>query len=186
MPNTKILMVTADYYKRNSVTNLNVDDEYIIPHIIKAQIHIERVLGSNLFNLVGSEITSGTVNPRIVTLLENYIQPALVEWVTYISLPYYNFKITNKAVSKKSSDNSEPASLQEINFLRQDIRDDAEYLSDRMTKFLQTNLSTYPEYATGNGDYDDIKPSKKNFFGGIFLQGNDLGNGDGSDNPNCC
>ena len=182
MPTNKILMLSADYYKRNSVVNLNVDNELIQPHIFKAQnMNIERVLGSDLFNLVLSEIESNTVSTRIENLLENYIQPALVEWVTYTALPYLNYKVTNKAVVKKSSDNSEASDLTEINFLRQDIRDDAEYLSERTTKFLKANLTTYPEYNTGNSDIDDIKPVRNNFFSGIYLGDSKLNN----DNE-CC
>ena len=170
MPTNKVLMLSADYYKRNSVVNLNVDEELLHPQIIKAQnMNIERVLGSDLFNIVLAEITAQTYTARITTLLEDYIQPALVEWITYTTLPYLNYKFTNKSVSKKSSDNSEPSELNEINFLRQDIRDDAEYLSERMTKFLEANLTVYPEYNNGNTECDDIKPSKLNFVSGIYL-----------------
>mgnify|MGYP003626146047 CR=1 FL=1 len=170
MPNNKILLITADYYKRNSVVNLNVDEELIHPQIIKAQnMNIERILGSNLFNTLLSQVATSTVEARMVLLLEDYIQPCLVEWVTYTALPYYNFKITNKSISKKSSDNSEPSELNEVNFLRQDIRDDAEYLSDRLTKYLEASLDVFPEYDTNNSDYDDIKPVKSNFFSGIYL-----------------
>ena len=171
MPNNKVLMLTADYYKRNSVVNLNVDEELIHPQIIKAQnMNIERILGSDLFNIVLAEITAQTYTARITTLLEDYIQPALVEWITYTALPYLNYKFTNKSISKKSSDNSEPSELNEVNFLRQDIRDDAEYLSERMTKFLEANETTYPEYNNGNTECDDIKPTKVNFINGIYLR----------------
>ena len=182
MPSNKVLMLSTDYYKRNSVVNLNVDNELLTPHIVKAQnMNIERILGSDLFNLVLSEIEANTVSTRVVNLLENYIQPALVEWITYTALPYLNYKVTNKAVVKKSSNNSEATDLTEINFLRQDIRDDAEYLSERMTKFLKANLITYPEYNTGNSDIDDIKPVKNNFFSGIYLGDNRT-----DDSNECC
>lgn len=184
MPNNKILLITADYYKRNSVVNLNVDEELIHPQIIKAQnMNIERVLGSNLFNTLLAEVSSGTVSARMVTLLEDYIQPCLVEWVTYTALPYFNFKITNKSVSKKSSDNSTPSELNEVNFLRQDIRDDAEYLSDRLTKYLQASLDVFPEYDTNNSDYNDIRPVKNNFFSGIYLNNN---NNNTNNDDECC
>ena len=99
MPTNKILLITSDYYKRNSVVNLNVDDSLINPQIIKAQnLNIERVLGSDLFNLLLSEVEAQSVSSRMVTLLEDYIQPALVEWVTYAGLLYFNYKVTNKAV----------------------------------------------------------------------------------------
>ncbi|QDP49141.1 MAG: hypothetical protein Unbinned706contig1001_20 [Prokaryotic dsDNA virus sp.] len=184
MPNNKILLITADYYKRNSVVNLNVDEELIHPQIIKAQnMNIERVLGSNLFNTLLEQVSLSNVEPRMVTLLEDYIQPALVEWVTYTALPYFNFKITNKSVAKKSSDNSTPSELNEVNFLRQDIRDDAEYLSDRLTKYLQASLDVFPEYDTNNSDYDDIKPVKNNFFSGIYLSNN---NNNTNNDDECC
>jgi hypothetical protein len=170
MPNNKVLLITADYYKRNSVVNLNVDSELIHPQIIKAQnLNIERALGTNLFNVLMSEVSAGTVTPRMVTLLEDYIQVALVEWVTYAGLLYFNYKVTNKAVVKKSSDNSEASNLNEVNYLRQDVRDDAEYYTDRLVKFLCANEVTYPEYINGNINDDDIVPSKKSFFGSIYL-----------------
>lgn len=162
--------MTADYYKRNSVVNLNVDEELIHPQIIKAQnLNIERVLGTNLFDVLLSEVSAGTVSARMVSLLEDYIQPALVEWVTYSGLLYFNYKITNKAVVKKSSDNSEASSLNEVNFLRQSVRDDAEYYTDRLSKYLCANEVLYPEYIEGNINDNDISPSKKSFFGGIYL-----------------
>ena len=150
--------------------NLNVDEELLHPQIIKAQnLRIEKILGTNLFDTVLTEIDAQSYTARIITLLEDYIQPALVEWVTYTALPYLNYKITNKSISKKSSDNSEPSDLNEVNYLRQNIRDDAEYYSERMTKFLEANTGTYPEYLEGNADCDDIKPSKLNFISGIYL-----------------
>tara|TARA_R110000782_G_scaffold71112_1_gene142704 strand:+ start:117 stop:632 length:516 start_codon:yes stop_codon:yes gene_type:complete len=170
MPNNKVLMLTADYYKRNSVVNLNVDEELLHPQIIKAQnMRIEKILGTNLFDTVLTEIDAQSYTARIITLLEDYIQPALVEWVTYTALPYLNYKITNKSISKKSSDNSEPSDLNEVNYLRQNIRDDAEYYSERITKFLESNKDIYTEYINGNTDCDDIKPSKLNFISGIYL-----------------
>ena len=141
MPNNKVLLITADYYKRNSVVNLNVDTELIHPQIIKAQnLNIERALGTNLFNVLMAEVSAG-----------------------------FNYKVTNKAVVKKSSDNSEASNLNEVNYLRQDVRDDAEYYTDRLVKFLCANEVTYPEYINGNINDDDIVPSKKSFFGSIYL-----------------
>ena len=173
MPNNKILLMTADYYKKNSVVNLNVESDINI-HIVKAQnMHIERILGTNLFDTVLEQVRTGSVDSRIETLIRDYIQPALIEWTTYVALPYYNYKIANKGVVRKSSDNSESSELNELNFIRQDIRDDAEYLSERMTKFLDAKSDIYTEYDNGNDDCDDIRPSKTSFFSGIVLKNND-------------
>lgn len=189
MPTKDILMMTTDYYKRNTVVNLNVDNELIIPHIITAQNKwIEKMLGTNLFNIVKSEIRSGTVSTRIKDLIEEYIQPTLVHYVTYDALPFFNFKITNKSVSKKFSDNSDYAELNEVNYLRGLVRDNAEYMADRLTKFLlEDNGVTYPEYINGNDAVDEIRPSRQNFHFGIYLSGNDCGSDcyDCDDNGTC-
>ena len=176
MPTNNTLLMTADYYKRNSAVNLNVDAELIIPHIKKAQnMWIEKILGTNLFDVVVSEIQAGSVSSRIETLLKDYIQPVLVEYTTYVALPYLNYKITNKAISKKFSDNSDYAELNEMNYLKSAVRNDAEYLANRLTKFLQADSGqTYPEYFEGIDSCDKIAPSRKNFFGGIYLAGNDV------------
>ena len=173
MPTKDILFMTTDYYKRNTVVNLNVDDELIVPHIIKAQNKwVEKILGTNLFNIVKSEISSGTVSARIKTLIEDYIQPTLVQYVTYDALPFFNFKITNKSISKKFSDNSDYAELNEVNYLRGLVRDDAEYMAERLTKFLMADEGkVYPEYINGNDEIDEIRPSRQNFHFGIYLNG---------------
>ena len=175
-----ILFMTTDYYKRNSVINLNVDDELVIPHIKKAQnMWIEKIVGTKLFDVIIAEIRAGSVSSRIDTLLRDYIQPVLVEYTTYVALPFLNYKITNKSVSKKYSENSDYSELNEINYLRAQIRNDAEYLADRVSKFLMADSGqVYPEYYEGVSSCDEISPSRKNFFGGIYLTGPDLDNCD--------
>lgn len=171
MPNNKILLITEDYYKKNSVVQLNVEANIQI-HIIKAQnLHIERILGTNLFNTIMEQITNNSVEPRMKTLIDGYIQPALVEWTTYVAIPYINYSFTNKSIVKKSSEESEASSLKEINFLRNDIRDDAEYMSNRLSLFLKANDDVYTEFKNGNDDEDDIKSARGGiFFGGIVLK----------------
>jgi len=135
---------------------------------------IEKILGTNLFNAVKDEIRDKNVTDRIKTLIEEYIQPTLVHYTTYEALPFFNFKVTNKAVSKKFSDNSDYSELNEINYLRSLVRDNAEYMAERLTKFLLADEGkVYPEYITGNNKQNEIRPSRKNFHFGIYLSGYD-------------
>jgi spore coat polysaccharide biosynthesis protein SpsF (cytidylyltransferase family) len=174
MPTKDVLFMTTDYYKRNTVVSLNVDNELIIPHIISTQNKwIEKILGTKLFNVVKQEIKDASVSNRIKTLIEEYIQPTLVHYTTYEALPFFNFKVTNKAVSKKFSDNSDYSELNEINYLRGLVRDNGEYMAERLTKFLMADDGkVYPEYITGNNEEDEIRPSRKNFHFGIYIAGN--------------
>ena len=165
-----VLFISETFLKDNTLLHENIDFKYLRPVVLMCQdIHIQHKIGTTLYDELKAQITASSLTTANETLLEDYIQPALVEWVTYSSILYFNYKITNKAVVKKSSDNSEASSLNEVNFLRQSIRDDAEYYTDRLAKYLCANEVLFPEYIEGNINDDDIVPSKKSFFGGIYL-----------------
>jgi hypothetical protein len=74
----------------------------------------------------------------------------------------------NKGVMIKNSENSQPADLTEIQFLMDRAKNKAEELAERTTRFLRHNSSTYPLY-TANAQYDEIRPNRNNYTGGIFV-----------------
>ena len=162
--------MSIQYYRDNTIANGNIDSELLKPAIIKAQnMHIERLLGTTLFDKVISDIDNNTVSGNTKILLDSYIQPTLLEWTTYEALPWLNYKLTNKAVSKKNSDNSDYSELSEVGWLMSNVRDDAEYLSRRLVDYLCANEELFPEYKTGNDDEDDIKPTSDTYFSGFIL-----------------
>jgi ABC-type iron transport system FetAB ATPase subunit len=177
-----ILFISTDYMKQNSVINDNVDDELIIPSIIKSQdLYIEPILGTDLMNRLKTDIsgTSGQVAGLYKTLLDEYVQKTVREWATYEATINLNYKYTNKSVALKSSDNSTPSTIEEIIYLREQIRNTAEYYSQRITAYLCANSSLFPEY-TSNNDSDDIRPNSSSYFNGLYLEGNG-----GCGNCNC-
>lgn len=166
-----ILFVNVEYVRDNSMINGNVDNSVIEPFIKKCQDkYIEPILGTDLLEVMKTKVSGGTVTGAYKTLMDEYIQKTLVEWIVFEGLPFFNYKITNKAVSKKESDNSTASDLDEIKFLRQNVRDTAEYYSQRITNYLIANQSSFPEY-TSNNDSDDIRPNKSSYFNGIYLSG---------------
>ena len=187
MPTSKVLFISTQYLRDNTPINGNVDSELIEPFIIQAQnVNIERVIGTGLFNDIKTNITNNTVSGLTKTLLDDFIQPALKEWVVYHSLPFLNYKFTNKAVSKKSSDNSKPSDLAEIQYLRGSVRDIAEYMSTRLTDYLteQSNKGNFPLYRNPGNTLDTIRPVRRNYFNGLYTGrgGQDCTFGEGSVN----
>lgn len=164
-----ILFISTDYLKQNSVINDNVDDELLIPSIVKSQdLYIERILGTDLMNKLKSDITGGSVTGNYKILLDDYVQKTVREWATYEATISLNWKYTNKAISQKSSENSEPSAVSDITYLREQIRNTAEYYGSRLTAYLCANSSLFPEY-TSNNDDDDIRPTHDNFFNGMYI-----------------
>lgn len=172
-----VLFITTQYLKDNTVINDNLDSELLEPFIVQSQDkYIEPILGTDLYNKLKSDITGSSVSGVYKTLLDEYVQKTLIHWALYEAMPFLNYKLTNKAVSKKDSDNSEPADLDEVKYLRQGIRDTAEYFSQRITDYLCANSTSFPEY-TSNNDLDDIRPNSTSYFSGLYL-GDGTGNCD--------
>ena len=169
MATNKVLFLSVDYLRDNTVINGNVDSELLEPFILLAQnVHVETIVGTKLYNDIIAKIEADTLTGNNKTLVDDYLQPALVQWSLYESLPFINYRLTNKAISTKSSDNSEAVELDELHYLRTNVRDVAEYMSERATKFLRANKTLYPLFSL-NVDCDEIKPNKTNYFSGIVF-----------------
>jgi len=168
MPTNKVLFISANYLRSNSIIGGNVDSTLLEPYITMAQnIHIEAILGTKLYDSLILNISSLSVVDKL--LMDNFIQPALIQWAMYEGLPFINYKFTNKSVSTSSSDNSDPVGLEEIHYLRQSVKDAAEYLSERTTKYLKANLTDYPLYSSNGDKINEIHPNKDNFNSGIVF-----------------
>jgi len=76
--------------------------------------------------------------------------------------------MTNKAVSTQSSEFSQPSTLEDIKYLRQSIRDLAEFLTKRLTKYLCDNQSLFPEYQ--NPDTPENLPKNSRVYtSGVYI-----------------
>ena len=169
MATNKVLFLSVDYLRDNTVINGDVDSELLEPFIMLAQnVHIEAVVGTKLYNSIIADIEADTLTGVDKDLVDNYLQPALVQWSLYEALPFINYKLTNKSIATKNSDNSDPVQLDELHYLRTNVRDVAEYMSERATKFLKNNTDLYPLFLE-NYECDEIKPNKSNYYSGIIL-----------------
>lgn len=166
----KTRFVSIDFLYKNTVIEANVDSTILTPIIDKAQlIYIEGVLGTALYNKMKSDVQSGSLSGNYLTLMTEYIQPALADWVVYEAYPQIWSRITNKTVSTSSSDNAIPLSADDVKWVREGVRDSAEYLTQRVSKYLMANQSLFTEYTNPGSSIDTVQPKRNNMFGGIYL-----------------
>lgn len=163
----RVQFVSTDYIYKYTLIEPNVDPDLITKNIWKAQdLNIQSCLGQNLFTKLVSDCPNFT--GQYQTLVIDYLQPALAEWVVYHTLPFINFRLTNKAVSQKSSDNSAPSTVDDLKWLRDQVRNNAEFYSERIKDYIKNNLEQFPEFYTSEpGNPFDIKPNRSNYFSGI-------------------
>jgi hypothetical protein len=174
----KAKFITFEYLVKWTIMDENVDANLVEPFILQSQdINIQTIIGNTLYvRLMNDIITTGTTTGYYLTLMTDYIQPAQAQWAIYHSLPFLNYKLTNKAVSEKSSDNSAVTPLETVQYLRNTIRDNAEFLSTRIREYIINNQTQFPEYFIGNGNVLQIRPSINQYFGGVYLGGRGSGN----------
>jgi len=73
----------------------------------------------------------------------------------------------NKDIVRKISETSSAATLDDIKYLRNIVRDTAEYYATRMVDYISNNTDKYPEYSSNSGG--DLSPTKDTYFSGIVL-----------------
>ena len=169
---TQTLYISENRLKESTTINQNVDTELLVPNIKIAQDkYILTKLGSDLDNKLQTLIQDGELgdsgNENYKTLVNTYIQPALVQWTFYESIVFLGFKFQNKDIMRKNSETGTPASLDDIKFLRQEVRNTAEWYTERLVDYLCHNNDLFPEYSTNTNE--DVRSSSKNYFNGMNL-----------------
>lgn len=163
------LAITERYLKDNSIINDNVDAKILSPIVLLVQDkYLHPILGSDLFDEISTQIKAGSVDVENQALLDDYILPMMLWYCLSESTPAFKYRYMNKGVMVKNSDNSSAADLSEIKFLMDKWEVNAKMYAERITRFLEANVVTYPLYCA-NPDCDDIKPVKTNYRTSIYL-----------------
>ena len=146
-----INFIDANYVKTNSIIQQNVDDSLISSTIKKTQnIKIQQVLGDKFYEYLNLAIINGTLNADEEKLLKEYINTCLLEWTVYNIIPYINFKLSNTSVIKQAGDNAQSSGLDELQYLRNDIKSMANFYEERLIKYLNNNEDLFPVYKEEN------------------------------------
>jgi hypothetical protein len=164
------LMMGETYLKQMTIINDNVDMKIITPTIEDVQrLYVEDVLGTQLFNQILSQIGSSSVSSANQTLLDSYILPFMKYYVLMEVSPVFKLRYMNKGLMVKSSENSQPASQEEMLYIMDRWRDNAQKLANKCTDYLRDNTATYPLFLT-NYRYYESQPNQNNFSSGFYTK----------------
>ncbi len=147
-------------------TNGNLDVDSFIQYIFIAQeIHLQRLLGSDLYESLEAKISGGTLSGNYLTLVRDYVKQPLCHWAMVEAMPFLGIKISQNGIFRHNSENSTTLTQDEIDKLIEKERSTAQYFSNRLIDFLTNNASTmFPEYYTNSNG--DINPDDVSDFGG--------------------
>ena len=168
---SRVLFIGTARLKKQTPIQQNVDDDLLNNYIFRAQeTHIHQYLGTDLYNALKSKIVANTLTGNYKTLMDDWISNCLIEWSFYEVMPFISMKITNKSIGRGNADYLAEADLADLKYLRQTVRDTAEFYGTRLILHLKEYPELYPEYQTNSG-LDKIIPNSSAYFNGVYLGG---------------
>ena len=163
-----VLFVNEDKLKSSTAINYNVDTAFLLPFLKIAQDkHLQIILGTKLYDKLQTEITAGTLANPYKTLVDDYIQDAIIHYALVEALPFISFQIKNGSITQKNSENGTAATRQDVDYLVQKERDSAEFYGQRIVEYLCNDSSSFPEYSQNTGA--DLNPISNAYYTGIKL-----------------
>lgn len=165
-----VIFIGEDYIKKTSYIDENVDVKLLRNSILETQdFRIEPIVGTGLYNELKDQVDSGTKTALNNTLLNTYLAPALKYWVLIDASLILNYKIMNKSIVKRTSDNTEQLDLSELDRLMNHFKIRAEFYSEKATKYLIENEASYPLYNDAGDGFDTVHPYRNNYTQGLYL-----------------
>ena len=168
-----VLFISEEKLKESTAINLNVDVDLLLPYVRQAQkLYVETKLGTDLTQKLKDLITAGTIgnvgNEAYKTLLDDYVGDMLPNWAFYHAVPFLRFKIENGNIYSKTSETGTALSETEAQHLREEVRNTAEYYTERLIDYITNNTSSFPEYNTNSGA--DVSPDSNAYYNGMNLE----------------
>jgi len=168
-----VLFISEEKLKESTAINLNVDIDLLLPYVRQAQkLYVETKLGTDLTQKLKDLIVAGTIgnvgNEAYKTLLDDYVGDMLPNWAFYHAVPFLRFKIENGNIYSKTSETGTALSETEAQHLREEVRNTAEYYTERLIDYIRNNTSSFPEYNTNSGS--DVNPDSNAYYNGMNLE----------------
>ena len=143
-------LITEDYFKTYSPIPDNYNIKEIKPYFhVAEKLWIEPIIGMPLYEELLDEVEKDEVTPENATLLLN-IYPLLAFAIVYESLPFVGYHLSQVGITKGKSEISEPVSINDVNYISTQLRNQCETMKKLLKKFLDENAEHYPLYYADN------------------------------------
>jgi len=162
------LLITPEDVLRYSNLNGNVDSDKFVQYIAIAQdMHVQRLLGTDLLEKVQADIISGTLTGNYLSLVTDWVKPALIHWSLVEFLPMGSITIGNGGIYRHQPENATALDKRDVDSLVSQERDFAVYYSNRLVDYLCNNSTLFPEYSSNSNE--DVSPSTENNWCGWVM-----------------
>jgi len=102
-------------------------------------------------------------------LLDDYIVDALIYFVMSELPQGLSFQFYNKGLLRKTGENQESPSMQDMIDVANRYKARAEFYKQRLIKYLKQNNALYPNYLNFGSGIDSIKPDNEGYTVSMYL-----------------
>jgi hypothetical protein len=164
------LFISVQSIKDRTGLHANVDEKLVLPEIKTAQdMYILPALGSALYNELQSAVEAATYTQLQTTLLDDYIVDCLIYFVMSELPQGLSFQFYNKGLLRKTGENQESPSMQDMIDVANRYKARAEFYKQRLIKYLKQNNALYPNYLNFGSGIDSIKPDNEGYTVSMYL-----------------
>ena len=179
---TNTLLISPSELKSESLINSNCDDKPLSNIVTTTQeIYLVKILGTPLMRklqeLVYNQVKglpdniTQAGNEQYFDLLENYVKPYLRYHALKSFVVENSFKFRNAGVVRVSDTNLNYTSVDDIKFLQSHFETYIAEFEDRLSKYLCSNKSNFPELQAEIPSFMDSPSVGKDYSntGGLWL-----------------
>ena len=143
-------LITEEYFKTYSPIPDNYNIKEIKPYFhVAEKLWIEPIIGMPLYEELLDEVEKNEVTPENATLLLN-IYPLLAFAITYESLPFVGYHLSQVGITKGKSEISEHMKNNNEKYISTQLSNQCETMKKLLKKFLDENAEHYPLYYADN------------------------------------
>ena len=159
------LLINEEQLRLYTPISGTFDWAYITPHIITAQDKdIQPLIGQPLFQRLLTGIFDDDLTDNEKLLLNDYVAKTLANWAMYHAYPFLPSKLVQSTLAKIETDDSTPVELEEAQLLSQRLKATANFYSERLRDWLDTNGELFSEYeTTTDGELEPSDDKTYNF-----------------------
>jgi len=166
------LFITRNDIIKNTPLNGSIDADKLLPFVRTAQEkQILTLLGTVLYDKLQADILSNTAfTGYYLDLMNEHVKPTLIWYSAVEYIPFSQISFKSEGAVKHKSDQSEAPSQREIDYLKEQARQNADWYATRMQNYLISYSDQIPEYLESVGNQTQIYPDMGNaYYGGLNL-----------------
>jgi len=170
-----VLLISETKLKNFTNINKNVDMDVLKAEVQIAQdIDLQTILGTKFYNHLLSQVSStgNTFNAEETTLVNDYIQPYLIQTAYWNAIPQIMYRTMNNGIVAGTMENAQSVDIATMQYLRNIQKQRADFYMTRLQDYLLIGkgANQFPDYNTQSTRDGMIPDRSQKYMSGISLK----------------